>query len=89
MLTITPGPLAGQTPNEKDDDQDSHDKGSVRTGLKRNEHQLHVNAPVRLRDSEIVSGGTARGRRHTPRVARSGARLTRPFGIKSPAMLPR
>jgi hypothetical protein len=45
--------------------------------------------PVRLCDSEIVSGGTARGRRHTPRVARSGARLTRPFGIKSPAMLPR
>jgi hypothetical protein len=45
MLTITPGPLAGQTPNEKDDDQDSHDKGSVRTGLKRNEHQLHFNAP--------------------------------------------
>jgi hypothetical protein len=40
-----PEPLARQTPNEKDDDQDNHDEGSVRAGLKRNEHQLHFNAP--------------------------------------------
>jgi hypothetical protein len=45
MLTITMERLAGQSPDEKEDHQDNHDSGSISTGLKRNEHQLHFSAP--------------------------------------------
>ena len=46
-----------QDPKEKDDDHDHHDKGLVRAELQRDEHQLYLDRPVRLRDGQDRIGG--------------------------------
>jgi hypothetical protein len=42
-------PSGEQSPDDKADDQDSHNKSRVRAELQRSEHQLHFDAPVRLK----------------------------------------
>ena len=75
--------LRPQGPEDEADDQDGHDKGSVRAELQRNKHQLHSNGSLPTRRwQKSYRAARATARCHSLRVAEDLVVVSCSFAVR-------